>query len=166
MEDQAKLQLKPEQFKAHAFTKTYESPYSEAQIWAWLNDPKTFTDNQVWPFRVEFLRTESQKHDFEEGVLNTHHGPLLSLAGKIGSVTPNYRDLNYFYGSYALSFRIIRPHRLQFWSEDKGDKREVTVQLSSYVAPSVYNLWNWSQSIFWRGFGKWMNKSIKKTQKK
>lgn len=165
METQEAQQIKPTNFKTHVFTKEYESPYSESQIWDWLNDPSTFIDNQVWPFRVEFLRNENQHHDFEKGVLNTHHGPLLSLAGEIGEVTPHYRDLQYFYGSYALSFRIIRPFRLEFWTEDKGDYRTLKMQLSSYISPSFYNLWNWSQKIFWKGFGKWMNKSIKKRLK-
>ncbi|WMN10985.1 hypothetical protein QYS49_36725 [Marivirga salinae] len=162
METTQTLQLKPIKFKTHIFTKEYESPYQESQIWDWLNDPKTFTDNQVWPFRVEFLRNENQEHDFEEGVLNIHHGPMLSLAGEIGEITSHYRDLQYFYGSYAISFRIIRPFRLEFRTEDKEDKRIVRVQLSSYVAPSFYKIWNWSQSIFWSRFGRWMNKSIKK----
>jgi hypothetical protein len=162
MDTPRSLQLKPAHFREHTFTKTYDSSYTEPQIWAWLNDSKTFIDSQTWPYRVEFLKDSTQENDFETGVLNTHHGPFLSLAGEIGEVTPHYRDLPYFYGSYALSFRILRPFRLEFWSEDKGDKRVVTVKLSTYVAPAFYNIWNWSQGIFWNGFGKWMNKSVKR----
>lgn len=165
MKTQEALQIKPPKFKTHVFTKDYKTPYAESQIWEWLNDPKTFTDNQIWPFRVEFLRNEQQTNDFEQGVLNIHHGPLLSLAGEIGEITPHYRDLQYYYGSYALSIRIVRPFRLEFWTEDQNDYRKVTVKLSSYVAPSFYNLWDWSQKIFWKRFGKWMNRSIKKRLK-
>lgn len=162
METTQALQIKPPKFKTHIFKKEYESPYEESQIWDWLNDPKTFTDHQVWPFRVEFLPNENQTHDFEKGVLNSHHGPMLSLAGEIGEITPHYRDLQYYYGSYAISFRLARPFRLEFWTEDREDKRIVRVQLSSFVAPPFYNLWNWSQKLFWSRFGRWMNKSIKK----
>ncbi|HET8859618.1 hypothetical protein [Marivirga sp.] len=162
METQQALQLKPEKFKTYIFKKEYESPYQESQIWDWLNDPSTFIDNQTWPFRVEFLLNENQHHAFEKGVLNTHHGPLLSLAGEIGELTPHYRDLLYYYGSYMFSFRLVRPFRLEFWTEDKGDKRIVRMQLSTYVRPSFYGIWNWGQNIFWSHFGKWMNKSIKK----
>ena len=86
MTTQTLAQVKPKNFKLHEFTKSYETPYQESEIWKWLNDPKTFIDTQIWPFRVEFIRNEHQKHDFEEGVLNSHHGPGLSLAGKIGEV--------------------------------------------------------------------------------
>jgi hypothetical protein len=162
METLRALNTKPKHFKTHVFTKEYRSPHQESQIWDWLNDPATFIDDQIWPYRVEFLPNENQAHDFETGVINNHHGPMLSLAGEIGEITPHYRDLHYYYGSYAISFRIIRPFRLEFWTEDKGDHRIVTVQLSSYIAPSFYKLWNWSQKIFWSRFGKWMNKSVKK----
>ncbi|MDX1373568.1 MAG: hypothetical protein R3321_13935, partial [Nitrososphaeraceae archaeon] len=158
-------QIKPSHFKIHEFNRTYKSLYNEDQIWNWLNDPKTFTDNQVWPYRVEFLPGDQHKQTFETGVLNNHHGPFLSLAGRIGEIAPNYRDLQYFYGSYAISFRYIRPYRLQFWTEDLGDHRIVRVQLSSYVHPTFYKMWNFSQKIFWSHFGSWMNKSIKKITK-
>ncbi|ADR20357.1 hypothetical protein MATR_20250 [Marivirga tractuosa] len=162
METQQALQIKPPNFKTHIFTKEYESPYQESQIWDWLNDPKTFVDNQTWPFRVEFLLNDKQQHEFETGVLTTHHGPLLSLAGQVGEITPHYRDLLYYYGSYVFSFRIVRPFRLEFWTEDNGEKRIVKMQLSSFVAPSFYSIWNWGQNIFWGRFGRWMNRNIKK----
>jgi len=162
MESTETLQLRPKNFKAHIFTREYSSPYEESQIWDWLNDPKTFTDNQIWPFRVEFLLGEKQHKEFETGVLNSHHGPMLSLSGMIGEISSHYRDLKYFYGSYAISFRIIRPYQLEFWTKDEGDSRIVKVRLSSYVAPSFYGIWNWSQELFWSRFGKWMNRSIKK----
>jgi len=165
MKTEKTLQLKPKHFKNHVFSREFESYYTEEQIWQWLNDPKTFTDHQIWPFRVEFLKDASQEHEFEPGVLNTHHGPLLSLAGEIGEVNAHYRDLKYYYGSYVFSFRFIRPYRLEFFTEDIKDKRIVTVQLSSFVKPSFYKLWGWMQGLFWANFGKWMNKSIKKRLK-
>ncbi|MGJ3236316.1 hypothetical protein [Marivirga sp.] len=165
METQKAHQVKPRNFKTHIFTKEYETLYSEEEIWKWLNNADTFIKSQVWPFRVEFLRNEYQTKDFETGVLNNHHGPGLSLAGKIGEITPHYRDLEYFYGSYALSFRLVRPFRLEFWSENKGDKRIVKVQLSSFVSKSFYSIWAWSQKIFWNRFGKKMNSGIKKLLK-
>jgi hypothetical protein len=60
---------------------------------------------------------------FEPRVLNVHHGPQLNVAGVIGEVrdpqsgVAAYRDLKYFYGSYAISSRFVRPTRLQFWAE-------------------------------------------------
>jgi len=158
-------QLPPAHFKNHVFEKTYKSPYKEAQLWEWLNDPKTFTDSQIFPYRVEFLLNKEQPTAFTPGVLNNHHGPFLSLAGEIGEVSTHYRDLQYYYGSYAFSFRWIRPYRLEFISDTTENGSTVTVRLSTYTHPSLYNLWNWSQGIFWSRFGRWMNRSVKKMNK-
>lgn len=156
-------QPKPEAFRNHSYKRSYTIKYSEGQVWQWLNNPDTFKNNQVWPYRVVFTRTESQKHDFEEGVFNSHHGPLMSFTGVIGEVKPSYRDLKYLYGSYFLSFRWIRPQRLQFWTEPQEDGHTtLTMQLDSYVKPSFYNFWNWGQGLFWGRFGRWANKSIAK----
>jgi len=152
----------PSSFKSHSFKKEYEIDYPEKKVWQWLNDPKTFTDNQVWPYRVEFTQAENHNSDFEEGVFNTHHGPLMSFSGVLGEINESYRDLKYLYGSYFLSIRWIRPHRLQFWTENKGDKTLLTMQLDSYVKPSFYGFWNWGQKLFWSRFGRWANRSIRK----
>lgn len=151
----------PDKFKEHSYKREYKSPYSEKEVWEWLNDPKTFTDNQTSPYRVEFLLLPGQEKAFEEGVFNSHHGPFMSFTGVIGEVNENYRDLKYLYGSYFLSFRWIRPHRLQFWSEPNGKGTKVTMQLDTYVKPSFYGFWKFAMPIFWGRFGRWMNKSIK-----
>lgn len=154
-------QTKPEKFKEHSFRKEYRINHSPEKIWHWLNDPKTFTDNQVWPYRVEFTPAAGQK-DFQEGVFNSHHGPFMSFSGVLGEIKSDYRDLKYLYGSYFLSFRWIRPHRLQFWTEPKNDHTVLTMQLDSYVTPSFYKFWNWGQKLFWSRFGRWCNRSVKK----
>ena len=38
------------------------------RVWAWLNDPATLVEGQLWPYRVEFV-----DGGFEPGVLNVHH---------------------------------------------------------------------------------------------
>lgn len=101
----------PEGFVEHAYQKTFLMGHPVGRVWAWLNDPATFVDGQVRPYRVEFV-----DGGFEPGVLNVHHGPFLNAAGAIGEVRgpgerPAYRDLKYFYGSYALSLRLARPTR-------------------------------------------------------
>lgn len=108
----------PEGFVGHAYQKTFFVDHPIERVWPWLNDPATFVDGQVWPFRVEFVNG-----GFEPGVLNVHHGPFLNAAGVVGEVRgpgdePAYRELKYFYGSYALSPRLARPTRLQFWTEE------------------------------------------------
>jgi hypothetical protein len=92
------------------------------QIWQSLNLRESFVKGQLFPYRVEF-DAPTQEGPFQSGELNIHHGPLLSAHGQIGEVTPNYRDLQYFYGSYVLSFRWIRP------------------------------LWNTGNEIFWKFLG-------------
>jgi len=79
---------------------------------------------------------------FEPVVLNVHHGPFLDVASVVGEVReprPNllaYQDLKYFYGSYVISPRLVRPTRLQFWAEAKDFERNnalITFQLDSLV---------------------------------
>jgi hypothetical protein len=84
----------PSGFVSHAYRSSFVVPVGVERVWEWLNDPATFTEGQVWPFRVEFV-----DGGFEPGVLNVHHGPFLNVAGIIGEVRdprpgiPAYRDL-------------------------------------------------------------------------
>jgi hypothetical protein len=125
-----------------------------------LNDPATFTEGQVWPFRVEFI-----DGGFEPGVLNAHHGPFLNLAGVIGEVLGfergiAYRELKYFYGSYAISPRLVRPTRLQFWAEESAGGTLVTLQVDSLVRRPFRRAWDLWQQIFWSRFPRWMASAL------
>ena len=100
-----------------------------------------------------------------------HHGPQLTVAGVIGEVrdpqsgVAAYRDLKYFYGSYAISPRFVRPTRLQFWAETtdhEGGSTLVTLQLDSLVRRPFVPLWEQSQRIFWSRFPVWMEKELSK----
>ena len=152
----------PDGFVPHAYRKTFRTPHHTGRVWNWLNDPATFTEGQVWPFRVEFV-----DGGFEPGVLNVHHGPLLNFAGAIGEVRPpeadaaGYRDLKYFYGSYALSPRLVRPTRLQFWVEDQGEGTLLTLQVDSLVRRRFVRAWDLSQKVFWQRFPRWMESALK-----
>jgi hypothetical protein len=117
------------------------------KIWKRLQLRETFTRSQLFPYKVQF-DSESQKGPFQEGELNIHHGPLLSLHGSIGKITEEYRDLQYYYGSYVITFRWIRPTRLEFFRE--GDY--ITVRLTYYVRPWIKPLWNGFNWFFWRLF--------------
>ncbi|CAA9409543.1 MAG: hypothetical protein AVDCRST_MAG78-303 [uncultured Rubrobacteraceae bacterium] len=154
----------PSGFVPHAYRRSFVAPSGVEQVWGWLNDPATFTEGQVWPFRVEFV-----DGGFEPGVLNVHHGPFLNVAGVIGEVrdpvpgVPAYRDLKYFYGSYAISPRLVRPTRLQFWVEEtdlEDGSTLVTLQLDSLVRRPFVPLWKHSQRIFWSRFPAWMRKEL------
>ena len=149
-------------FVLHVYRRSFTTPHQISQVWAWLNDPATFTEGQVWPYRVEFV-----DGSFEPGVLNVHHGPLINFAGAIGEVRgPGediiaYRDLKYFYGSYAISPRLARPTRLQFWAEESEGGTLVTIQLDSLVLRPFVRVWDLSQRIFWSRFPRWMNASLR-----
>ncbi len=154
----------PPEFAPHAYRRSFVTPFPAGQVWAWLNDPATFTESQAWPFRVEFV-----DGGFEPGVLNVHHGPFLNVAGVIGEVRESgspaevvgYRDLKYFYGSYAISPRLVRPTRLQFWAEETASAGTlVTLQLDSLVRRPFVRLWDFSQRIFWSRFPRWMLKEL------
>ncbi len=152
----------PPGFTPHAYRRSFVTPFPAGQVWAWLNDPATFTESQVWPFRVEFV-----DGGLEPGVLNVHHGPFLNVAGVIGEVRDprpgvgGYRDLKYFYGSYAISPRLVRPTRLQFWAEETASAGTlITLQLDSLVWRPFVSLWDQSQRIFWSRFPVWMKKEL------
>jgi hypothetical protein len=154
----------PSGFVSHAYRSSFVVPVGVERVWEWLNDPATFTEGQVWPFRVEFV-----DGGFEPGVLNVHHGPFLNVAGVIGEVRdprpgiPAYRDLKYFYGSYALSPRLVRPTRLQFWAEAtdvEGTNTLVALRLDGLVRRPFVPLWEHSQRIFWSRFPVWIEKEL------
>ena len=152
----------PEGFVTHVYRKTFTVPYyPRGRVWAWLNDPATFVEGQVWPFRVEFV-----DGGFEPGVLNVHHGPLINFAGVIGEVrdpedgVTAYRDLKYLYGSYALSPRLSRPTRLQFWAGEEAGGTTVTLQLDSLVRRSFVRPWDLAQRVFWSRFPLWMRSAL------
>ena len=150
----------PDGFVGHGYQKTFLVGHSVGRVWEWLNDPATFVESQIWPFRVEFV-----DGGFEPGVLNVHHGPFLNVAGAIGEVRgpgpePAYRDLKYFYGSYALSPRLARPTRLQFWAEERGGGTVVTLRLDTLVREPFVPVWELGQRVFWSRFPRWVESAL------
>lgn len=118
------------------------------QVWDSLQKRETFTKGQIPPYRVEF-DSESQEGYFKSGELNIHHGPFLSVHGVIGEISSSYRDLKYFYGSYIISFRFIRPTRLEFFRKDNT----IQLKIHCYLKPWVKPIWNTINNIFWKFFG-------------
>lgn len=118
------------------------------ELWERLNCRETFVDGQIFPYQVEFDAPE-QKGPFQTGELNIHHGPLLSVHGAIGEITETYRGLDYFYGSYVISFRWARPVKLEFLR----DGNVLTLRLHTYVKPWFLPLWNFGNNVFWKFFG-------------
>ncbi len=150
----------PTGFVGHVYRHAFSMPHPKERVWGWLNDPATFIEGQVWPYRVEFV-----DGGFEPGVLNAHQGPFLNLPGVIGEVRGfehgvAYRDLEYFYGSYAISPRLVRPTRLQFWAEETANGTLVTLQLDGLVRRPFVRLWSLSQRIFWSRFPRWMASAL------
>ena len=145
----------PPGWHAHQHTHRFTTPAPRARVWARLADPATFTDTQIPPWRVEFLGG-----GFDEGVVTTHHGPGLHLPGVLAEIRDGeYRDLQYLYGAYAISFRLLRPTRLQIAVTDAvtdaGPGCEVEVCIDAHVHPRMLRLWSLSQRLFWRRFETW-----------
>jgi hypothetical protein len=159
------IQPKPPGFREHLYQRSFNISHKSEDIWNWLNATETFTDTQIWPARVEFIKDGEFTKDFDEDVLNIHHGPLFSFCGYVGEITPTQRDLHYIYGSYFFSFRMIRPFLLRFSTEEKEDFTVLHLTLGTYVRPALLGFWNWSQGIFWRRFGKWCERSVRKQKK-
>jgi len=162
------LQPLPPGFRDYVHEFTFSIQASEEDVWKWLNDTTTFTDTQIWPYKVEFYSPDPENihNGFHEGVLTNHFGPFVNFAGILTKITPNYRDLQYTYGSYALSPRWIRPYRLEFSTEVVDGQTQITGRLSTYVTPGWYNLWVKSQKRFWKRFERWSTKSILKKANK
>ena len=118
-----------------------------SSIWKKLQRRETFTKGQLFPYRVEFA-AKSQEGEFLPGELNIHHGPFLGVHGAVGEVTDSYRSLEYFYGSYVVSFRLVRPVRLEFFREGSGLK----LKLKVYVRPWFRPIWRLCNFILWSGF--------------
>ena len=144
-----KLQsLCPSSFKKYKFTHSLSiDKESQISLWKKLNRRETFTEGQIFPYKVEFESGESSGF-FEQGELNIHHGPFLSVHGAIGKISDTYRSLDYFYGSYVLSFRLVRPTKLEFFQTSEGMRMELT----AFVAPWFLPFWNLGNKAFWKVF--------------
>ncbi len=144
-------QFLPPRFLCTVFEWDFTVPASRERVFDWFNDPKTFTSGNPFPYRVEFVGApENPSPGFVSGVQTAHHGPLLLFAGEIGEVRrPEYRDLPYYYGSYVISLRLVRPVRLEFFfSSQSKDVTLVKLKMTSYVRPFFLPFWNFAQRVF------------------
>lgn len=150
-------------FVEHRYERTWTIDRPREAVWAWLNDPRTFT-RQVWPYRVEFVEGSGADGGggFGLGVLNVHHGPLLHAAGVLTDIDAGpdgrgrSRDLHYCYGAYVIGMRLIRPTLLRFTLADApgpGVGTVVTVLFESQVRRGLAGLWGSVLGGFWATFG-------------
>ena len=153
------LQQVPTAYEEHTFERTCSVPCAVEDCWEWLCDPATFTDGQIWPYRVEFVGG-----GFDVGALCNHSGPFIHFPGVITEVEEErYRDLQYLYGAYVFSFRWIRPTRLEFWLEAHGDaETEVRLRVTSFVKPWIATPWSFAQRFFWTSFQGWLRGGARK----
>jgi len=155
--------LTPRGFVGHRYEHTWVIERGCDVVWGWLCDPSTFTDSQVWPWRVEFMNGADGESGFMTGVYNAHVGPFTNFSGVLGEIREReYRDLQYFYGSYAVSPRLFRPTRLQFWLEDHPERDNASVlhlRLDAVVRRSARGVWGWMMRRFWARFGRWCERA-------
>jgi len=138
----------PEGFVVHVYEREFHYSMDKiSSVWTKLQRRETFTKGQLFPYRVEFAAS-SQEGEFLPGELNIHHGPFLSVHGAVGEVTESYRSLEYFYGSYVVSFRLVRPVRLEFFREGS----DLKLKLKVYVRPWFRPVWRLCNFILWSGF--------------
>ena len=127
------------------------------EVWAWLDDPATFSDGHNAAYSSEFVPNEDGESGFAEGAYHGQAGPLMSLAGALGVVEPDrYRDLQYFFGSYVASPSLFRPTRMQFWLDD-GPGEQCTVlrvRLDAHVRRRAHGVWERMMHSFWTRFGR------------
>jgi hypothetical protein len=158
------LQPQPEGFIACSYTFNFEINAHPDKVWKWLNNPNTFTETQVWPYKVEFYSPDPVKipNGFNEGVYNIHYGPGINFAGQLITIKKDYRDLQYFYGSYVISIRWIRPCRIEFWTIEKNGITTIKCKVSYWVKPWIEFIWMKLQKLFWATFPRFARKNITK----
>ena len=147
----------PKALIKHSFQRSFLVNSDTLDVWRWINNPRTFIDAQLPPYRVEFVPER-----FEVGVLNNHHGPGLNLPAVITVMEePKYREMRYLYGSYVISPRIIRPTLIQFWLKptDNG-ATQLRLVLQSWVHPWLSGPWTAFQKLFWCGFSLTINRGV------
>lgn len=146
----------PDGFEEVAYEIDFACKASREKIVEILNNTRTFTRGQIFPYRVEFLDPTSGRitSDFKEGVFTNHHGPGLNAAGVLSEISGlDYRRLDYFYGSYAISFRLFRPQSLEMWfREDSAQKTHVRIRLKTFVRRGWSLIWRLGQNFFWPQF--------------
>ncbi len=158
----------PPGFAKHAYEKQFEVAAPSDAVWAWLERPETFTQGQVWPYRVEFVSADADvAPGFVEGGLNIHHGPFLHLPATLTEIREGeYRDLQYLYGSFVGSPRLVRPTRLEFWVDAIDEEHtRVRLRLSSYVRRRLARPWTSAQRIFWSRFPRWMRRELARSKR-
>ncbi len=163
--------IPPPGFTESVYERIWTIGFPRSEVWGWLCDPATFVDGQIPPFRVEFLPDADGPGEFREGVYNSHVGPLMCFAGVLGEIRePEYRDLQYCYGSYALSHALFRPTRLEFWVDETGPSTStLRLRLTTHVRQGrAERLWGFMMSVFWKRFGSWcerdLGRSVQKTK--
>lgn len=150
-------------FEVHQYVKEYLIPAEQEDVWNILLQQSTFRDTQLWPFKVEFLAESGG--EMTEGMENVHHGPFMLFTGEMTQIdAPNYRELQYYLGSYFLSMRLVRPTRLEFHLMPGDNGTLVRMTLSSQVKPWLAGIWSSMLSIFWGRFGRWITRYIRKNQ--
>ncbi len=153
-----KTQPLPSNFRKNIYDISFTLPISQEQAFAWLLKKQTFTRGQLPPYKVEFLPKTNNPY-MQQGDFTNHHGPLIQFAGIMSEVTNSYRRLDYFYGSYALSFRWIRPLCLEVWvdpyeagSSVEMSKAIVKLRLTTGVHRMLNGLWSLLMKFFWPQF--------------
>jgi hypothetical protein len=142
----------PAGFVEHVHEQSFEVPARRDAVWAWLDQPEHFSEAQVFPVRIEFASPDPDvAPGFGLGAINLHHGPMLGLAGVMTEVRAGEsREMQYLYGSYVLSLRLIRPRAMRFELSDVGpDRTRVTVRFTSWLHPRVAGLWTLFQRALW-----------------
>ncbi len=132
-------------------------PRPVTTVWAWLDDPATFVEGQVWPYAVEFHHPPGSAA-FRPGVRNAHEGPGLHLPAVVGAVhPPRHRELVYLYGAFVVSPRLLRPVRLVFdlETDPAGERTRITVTSEGVVRTALVALWRGGNTRFWHRFARW-----------
>jgi hypothetical protein len=136
-------------------TREYRLKITAEEAFEFLNTPETFTKGQPFPYKVEFTSPDPDAPaDFRVGVYNVHYGPFLNASAVITAIDPpRHRAMEYTYGAFVISPRLIRPTDLIFDFEPADDGGcVVRLEFRSYVRPFFRPIWNLGLKTFWSLF--------------
>lgn len=143
----------PKSFVRDAFEIEFTVNALCTDVHEWLMRKDTFSSGQLPPYKVEFLQNTLSEYMLL-GDKTNHHGPFIQFAGEITKVDPGqYRRLDYYYGSYALSFRWARPVCLEITTTPTENKSTlVKLGLQTDVHWFFAPIWKLMMLLFWNQF--------------
>ena len=141
----------PTKFSEKKFTSSHVCQNSITTCWDYVSNMNTF-QGSFWNLsKVEYVTPGQDQASFSEGTYTNHHGPLLSANGILSTVhAPTYRKMDYFYGSYIVTFRLFRPVALIFELNELNEHTQIKTEITVFIHKRMPNFIHSLMGVVWR----------------